>query len=267
MHDALYEDKTQSCIPGDSVSLFLFAVFGCMVFGCMVFGAGLISCVKFLISEKADNPGYLFLVASFYGLSYMLVGWVWNAFSFPMRVQSIRLQKDQILQVMRGVPYSAFLLGREDIRYGISWGNFSLDLNQRSNAPRGLNIWFDYRGQRFWIPEASANYREALYLLAEHAQLKFDPSLCRWERRWFWLRWRECRKRPEPEPEPVQAAVPVTPPGPIEPTPESLARNLDAQKPVGEEMAVPTIDGLRVGNATVQLRKGKATLIVPPRKS
>lgn len=212
---------------------------------------------------------------------------LWVVFILPLRVSEIRRSMAGVVCIKRGFPKKE--IGFDEaaaLKYDLSWGNFRLDLNQRGNAPRGLNIWFDYRGQRFWIPEASANYREALYGLAEHAQLEFDPTLCRWERRWFWGKWRQCRKRPEleaviaeihrilageqtrpePEPEPVQAAVPVTPPAPIEPTPESLARNLDAQKPVGEEMAVPTIDGLRVGNATVQLRKGKATLIVPPRK-
>lgn len=53
------------------------------------------------------------------------------------------------------------------LTYGLAQGNFRLDLVQRGNAPHGLNLWFEYQGRQFWLSEASSNYREALYLLAE----------------------------------------------------------------------------------------------------
>jgi len=276
----LYDDLTQRAIASDGWSYFLenlmFFLFYLIIFSWLFFAPLSLLC-KISIKEFAIAV----LAAS--GILWMTSRAFWLARLFPLRVRQF-VGGGNHIEIIRGVPFSTINFKiREGLKYDLSWGNFRLDLNQRGNAPRGLNIWFDYRGQRFWIPEASANYREALYGLAEHALLKFDPTLCHWERRWFWGKWRECRKRPEleaviaeihrilageqtrpePEPEPVKPDIPVIPPEPIEPSPESLASNLDAQKPVGEEMAVPTIDGLRLGNATVQLRDGKVTLIIP----
>ena len=209
----------------------------------------------------------------------------WIAFCFPKRLHFIcRKAKQNDLVITRDYPCGEVTIPKGvELTYNIVRGNFAMDLKQRGDAPCGLNIWFEYQGKKFWLSEASPNYREALYLLAEHANLRHDPALHRWERYVFWLRWRThfkqrphlpevideihrilARQQSRPEvPEAAAEIAPKPPDPPSAPTPIEDSEWSGEPSQLSGLLIEPSSSVRDLGGGThLEIKDGRATLIV-----
>ncbi|MFA7292951.1 MAG: hypothetical protein WC023_11980 [Rhodocyclaceae bacterium] len=276
----LFEDKTQQEMKWDHP---FYVIFSALVLAFLC--AGQAMCVIILSTWSYDLFGLFTLVLAFVGGCWMISQSYWITFSFPKRVHAIFRADDGQLIVARDYPCKPVTIPAGAlIAYNLSWGNFRLDLVQRGNAPHGLNIWFEYQGRQFWISESSSNYREALYLLAEHATLQQDPRLRRWERYVFWYRWRgHFKQRPqlqsvideihrilareqlrsEPPPEahaisPSELERVAVPDGSL----DSARWNDVPQQPTPLLVAPPDEETREFGNVRMDLRNGQATLTI-----
>lgn len=283
MMKPLFEDGTHELLPHDHPFYMGFYLF-IFIFFC----AGTLAGLNFLrLSIEARNlldcsVLILFLLTA---VCWMLPMSTWLAFYFPRRIRHIlRAEVGAALVVARDYPNKPVEIPPSvDLRYNIAQGNFAMDLKQRGDAPCGLNFWFEYQGKQFWLSEASPNYREALYLLAEHANLRHDPTLHRWERYVFWLRWRThfkqrphlpevideihrilARQQSRPEvPEAVAeiAPKPSVPPSAPMPT-EDSAWSEEPSQPSGLQVeSSPSVRDLG-GGTQLEIKDGRATLIV-----
>lgn len=185
----LFEDGTHQLLPHDHPFYTAFDLFT-FIFYCAGFVAGL-NFIRLAVEER-NLVNFCILFPLLPGGLWILSLSAWATFYFPRRIRHILCAADEKeLIVVRDYPNKPVKIAQGiDLRYNIAQGNFAIDLKQRGDAPCGLNFWFEYQGKQFWLSEASPNYRDALYLLAEHAKLRHDPTLHRWERRVFWLRWR-----------------------------------------------------------------------------
>ena len=165
---------------------------GIFAFIFLLFFIGTLQVVNILLFWEYDRFDCFAILVSMAGGVWMLCQSGWLLFYLPRRIHFIFTSPTGSLIVTRDYPCKALEIPENaELTYAIAPGNYRLDLVQRGNSPRAFNIWFEYQGKQFWLSEASSNYREALYLLAEHTKLRHDPRLHRWERYIFWIRWRE----------------------------------------------------------------------------
>lgn len=275
----LFEDQTQQEMKWDHP---FYVVFSALVLAFLC--AGQAMCVIILSTWSYDLFGLFTLVLGFVGGCWMISQSYWITFSFPKRVHAIFRSEDGSLIVKRDYPCKPITIPVDaPITYTLSWGNFRLDLVQRGNAPHGLNIWFSHEGCQFWISESSSNYRDALYLLAEHAILVQDTKLRRWERYVFWYRWRGHFKqrpqlqevidevhrilgreqtRPASTPEVLAELLPAAP-AVVTEIRDDVSRLYDAPKQPASLLVTSSSDEPReFGNATMVIKGGQATLTI-----
>lgn len=275
----LFEDKTQQEMKWDHP---FYVIFSALVLAFLC--AGQAMCVIILSTWSYDLFGLFTLVFGFVGGCWIISQSYWITFSFPKRVHAIFRAEDGSLIVARDYPCKPVTIpAGAVVSYTLSWGNFRLDLVQRGTAPHGLNIWFSHDGRQFWISESSANYREALYLLAEHAPMQHEPGLRRWERYVFWYRWRGHFKqrpqlqevidevhrilrreqaRPANAPETQQAPLPAIPSVRTEMRAGSLRLQEAPQQPAPLQVKSSGAGVREFGNARMEIKSGQATLTI-----
>jgi hypothetical protein len=289
MMEPLFEDGTHELLPHDNPFYMCFELF--LV---AYFYAGYIAGLNFLrlAIEEQNLVNFCVLFPFLLGGCWMLSQVTWRAFFFPRRIHFIfGTTENNSLLICRDYPCKPVAIGKDaKVRYNIAPGFFTLDLKFRSNAPVGLNLWFECQGKQFWLSEASPNYRDALYLLAGHAQLRHDTSLHSLERYTFWLLWRaQFKDRPHlhevieeihrilrreqlPPPQKplviatasqeISAIAPDVPPH----QPDSPLWNDEPQTTVGIEPSPTAEPPRQFGDTRLVMNDGRATLIVRRQK-
>jgi hypothetical protein len=288
MMELLFKDGTHECLPNDALcTVFMFHAFVCYCAGVL---AGLY--LMRMSIEEQNLVNFCVQFPSLPGGIWLISLTAWLTFFSPRRIHYIsRAGDENALIVKRDYPCKPVEIPQGvDLRYNIAPGNFRLDLIQRGNAPRGLNLWFECQGKQFWLSEASPNYRDALYLMAEHANLRHDPKLHRWERYLFWIRWRAqftdrphlhevieeihriLRREQLPPPQKplviatasqeISAIAPDVPPH----QPDSPRWNDEPQATVGIEPSPTAQPPRQFGDTRLVMNDGRATLIVRRQK-